>query len=201
MASLVSTADALSYLGLADSGNDFVFNLVVNAASDAVLQALNGDPRSMQVTELHDGNGSNAMGMNRFPITAVASVQINTSDWLQNGDWPYDNSAQTTAYSIPIANLYASDYVIYWNAGKFPRGSKNIAFTYTAGYTTLPSQILMATMFTIKAMWNAVLVDPNATSESYAGVLSQGFWSTGPGSVPPQAINLLTPFMNKFKVT
>jgi len=193
MSDIITLTEAKSFLGISGSDDDFILQLAVSSASDAVIQALNGDPRSFAATETYNGTGSEKLGVNRSPITAVTSISIYA------GDFPYISNPSTPIV-VDLSNVYWTDYAVYWRAGKFTRGVKNVVINYTAGVDPTPNPIKMAALYTMKAMWNARFVDPNATSESYSGVMSQGFWSSGPGAVPPSAISLLNPYMNRFKV-
>ena len=90
---------------------------------------------------------------------------------------------------------------IIWPCGCFPPGIKNVTVSYAAGYATIPGSIQRATLYTLAAMWAASDVDHNASGESYNGVLSQNFWPSGPGAVPPQAIRLLNAYTKKLHAT
>jgi hypothetical protein len=187
VADLFTIADAKAWMGLDpnDTTRDVLLQSLVDAASEACIKEIGHNPLSSQRTEVVNGRGGSGLPLNHFPITAVASVTIN---------------ARTGGTAMPAALYTFDDNLIYCLDGSFPYGIKNITVVYTAGFTTCPAPITLAAKYTCKAFWDARLIDMNSTGESWSEVGGSSFWPTGPGSVPPQAIQLLNLYGSKIKV-
>lgn len=157
-------------------------------ATDAVQSVLERDLAQVSnLTETHDGNGTDFILLNRWPIVSVSSVMLNRQTVLPAGyqqqGWLLDPVNQR--------KLILSGY------GKI-RGVQNIAVTYTAGYDItgsgtppLPGPIKRAILLTAAAMYTAQAADPNLASEQTAGAFSGSFNPNGVGDVPPGARALL----------
>ena len=166
--------------------DDPTFAAIVGAANQAVMDYLNNDPRSQVWTETLNGNGDAVLALNHTPITGLTSIVIDQT------------------YTVDITQVIVDRWSLIWNNGCFNYGRKNIQVTYTAGWADGSSQmsaIQLAVLMTVKAMVSAMDVDPNATGESFAGILSQNFWPTGPGAVPPAARGYLENYVNHFIVS
>ncbi len=180
MADFISLTELKSYIGVTDASEDIILGWMAIAAQEAIISYLNTDPRMIEVTEYLNGNFANRLSPNRTPISLVSSINID-------------------GCAINPTDFYWDDHLVYLRWRYFPKGYRNVQVVYTAGFDQLPTPIKLATLMTAKAMWSGRLADQNATGESFAGVMSQQFWGTGPGSIPPQAANLLNPYRKVFK--
>jgi hypothetical protein len=177
MADLVSLAEVKAVLQITDTANDAALNFAISAASNAALRFMGWDPRLRTVTEYFDGNNRNFLALNQTPIRNISSLVVDA-----------------TCQPLDPSQFYWDDYSVYLTCGAFWRASKNVQVTYTGGYDPLPAEIGLAVIQITTAMWTGIQADQNATGESYAGVMSQQFWGSGPGSIPPQAKSLLMPY-------
>jgi len=171
---LITLAEAKDWLDITDSARDALIATLVTAASDECLHIL-GRRSLLQATrtEALSGGGGPTLPVNGWPIRSLTSVTIDGQS------------------AIPVAQLTFDDHMVIWKQGKFPRGIKNVTVVFSGGEDAVPATVKLATKYTVKAMWDARKIDMNATSESWVGVGGAGFWPTGPGSVPPQAVSLL----------
>jgi hypothetical protein len=185
--SIITADEAKIWLGSPPIDNDAAFTNTVNAANSAVTAVLQWDPTSQLRTEYYSGRGGPALTPNAAPITGLTSISIFLG-------------VNSAALPVDVTQCIIDRWQIIWRGGAFPVGQKNITLVYTAGYLPTSAEmqaIRQATFQTMKAMWVGRGADQNASSESFPGVLSQGFWAGGPGQVPPQARALLSPYCLK----
>ena len=184
MSDLVTAAAASAFMPtLSTQCSPEVWALAISTASEAVIDLLGWDPTQQTVTETYDGTGVNFMVVNRAPITSIASIVV----------WP-----STTP--MDLSQVVTKNRQIISRCAQFCRGYQNVTITYTAGYASIPLALQQATFYTMNAQLQGASADPNATGESYQGVLTRAFWPTGPGSVPPQALQLInnSPDLRRF---
>jgi hypothetical protein len=181
----IGAAKAWLNIDPTDTTRDELLQSLVTAASEEAIKVMGRDPARRARSVIVDGYGGTALPMNHFPISAVESVTINP----QNGAQP-----------LPASDYFFDDNLIYLRHGTFPLGKRNVGISYTAGLAFVPASIQLAVHYTIKAFWDARLTDMNSVAESFEGVGGAGFWPSGPGAVPPQAVNLLMRFYNPVRV-
>lgn len=174
---MLSAAEAAVWL-MSDPADAALLPLVIDAATQALIDMMNGDPRTTDYEEWRNGTGGASQPLNRAPVQRVRKVLLD-------------------GVPLDMADITWDDCILYRKAG-FPRGNRNLKVFYSAGYDDLPPPVRQACLYTVKAMWLARRVDQNATGESFAGVLSQSFWQTGPGTVPPAARDLCRNYIARF---
>ncbi len=173
-----SLADGKSFLGIDDTDSDALLQVMLGAATQAVVDYLCWDPNLHEATERYSGLGVCSMVVNRRDITAVSAIT-------------------TEGYSgvpvqVDLTKIYWSESIVYSRHLAFPRGRRNIVITYTAGLDPMPASIILAAKMTLKAMWSGKDFEQNATGSSVPGIESLSFFPNGPGAIPPQAISYLT---------
>jgi hypothetical protein len=179
---LLGIPDVQAWLNLDGTENEDALEAAVQGASDAVINALGWDPRIQTYTETVDAKGGNALKVRNGYISAV--ISINFLPGAGAPPAPMDMTLITWDDRAPV---------IYGAAG-FYRGRRNYQVVYNSGFVGVPSPILLATRYTIKAMLDGAGADFNATGESYAGVLSRTWNAGGPAVVPPSALSLLVKY-------
>ena len=185
--SIITADEASVWLGSPTVDSDAAFTNTVNAANAAVTAVLQWDPTSQLRTEYYSGRGTGVLTPNASSITGITSISI------------YQGT-NANALPVDVTQCIIDRWQIIWRGGSFPVGLKNVTLVYTAGYLADSAEmqaIRQAAFQTMKAMWTGRGADQNASSESFPGVLSQGFWAGGPGQVPPQARALLAPYALK----
>ncbi len=185
LGNLLNLNDVQGWLALDGTENTYWISAAVDAASDAVLDWLQWDPRSQTVTDLYDGTGGNSLPVLGYPITAVSAIS-----YLYPGCAPQADPMTSISWS-------PKDPMIYNGCG-FPYGTDNVQVTFTRGFATLPNSILQGVRYTIKSMIDGSGVDFNATGESYPGVIAQTWQPGGPATVPVAAQTLMRRFQRKF---
>lgn len=183
MGDFVALETAKAWLGIADTSSDALLGVVIPSVTQAMLDYMDRDPRETTVTERHDGTNNDTLVVNQYPVSAVSAITVD--------DTPLD--------ATQLARVMFDGRFIYWRGGFFPRGPKNISISLTGGIpaadTAALAALQMAALHTLKAMWSARRMEQNATGESFSGVLSQSFWATGPGAVPPAAKTLMANYV------
>lgn len=135
---IVSLAELKAYLKLTTATFDTILG-VIKASVEQFIKNYCHDPfLHSTFTEYYDGNGKSSLIVDRFPITAITEINI--------------DSARTFAAAT---KLDASDIIscdrnnqrgIIEIDGTFSVGVKNVKVVYTAGYATLPADLKMAVM-------------------------------------------------------
>jgi phage gp36-like protein len=123
------------------SSNDTLLQQLLTSASVAIESYCNRDFVSKAYTKTFDGSGGNALVLPDYPITAVASVTVNGQTI------PAAASVTGTGYSFSENTIVLNGYI-------FTRGWANITVTYTAGYTTIPDDLVQACCGTVQYWLN-----------------------------------------------
>jgi hypothetical protein len=98
-------------------------------ASAIIGNFLNRNLLSQTYTEKYSGVGMSSMMLRNWPITAVASLSIDTVAVPPSSDGVYNSGF---AFDANMLNLIGY---------QFTRGKNNVAVTYTAGYASLPEDV------------------------------------------------------------
>lgn len=130
---LVSKEDAKTIHPLADSVPDFWSNVVETMIREHLSAPNLGT--SVEVTEVHSGDGTPVLVVGEPPIMSVSSLLVNT------------------------VSLDANDYIVFEGRiqlknENFPRGNLNIEVTYMSGSVTVPYQIQMTAAAMLAAISN-----------------------------------------------
>ena len=212
MTDLATLAQAQAFVQDSTAASTVWVQAALDAASQAVIDYLGVDPSTQTRTEMISGANTpflfpRASGKGA-PITAVTSITINPALNIPGGcrGWWGLGIGNPTLCTVDITTASFDGGFIYSLLGhKFPRGKRNITIVFTSGYAltpengvpNLPSSITQATLFATKAVFTALGKELNAANESYAGVLAQSFFSSGPGALPPAAKTYLAPYQTK----
>ena len=170
--SFASLTDCKTRLRITDTLSDDELRGIMAAATDALIDVMNRDPRVNDYADTLNGTGVDALPVRHYPIQAVASVTV-------------------AGTALDLDQFAWDDYTVRRLHGAFPRGFRNVVVAYTAGLDPTPRSLKEAYLITVKAMWMARAVNPNSTGESWAGVSSEAWYPTGAGAVPPAARSLV----------
>jgi hypothetical protein len=199
MANLVTLAQAQVWLGDSDPNDAGVLSILVSSASQMAIDFLGWDPADQSYTSYYSGRGTPLLLVREKPVTGVESLlalPALTRGFMKVG--PYDAyEPAVTPITLDTTNIsFFERRVFFTNGQAFPAGKQNIQITYSAGYqpAQMPPAITQAVLMIIKALWMAQEVDPNVASQAFNGVMSQQFWQSGPGAIPPAAKSMLTPY-------
>ena len=140
---LVSLDDTKEYLGLTDDDTDrdnrigYYITVISELADNYTNRAL----LEQEHTEWYDGSGTDRMYLNNYPVSAVTSLVVNPI-W-----WTSEKEIESSDYRlIPEYGIIVYKY-------EFPEGARNVKAVYTAGYSTVPYDLRMATLEYVAQIW------------------------------------------------
>lgn len=116
------------------STDDALLARLITAASSFIESWLGRPVLSADWLELRDGTGGQVLAFANFPVTAVLSLSI---DGLAIPPAPADGTGFGAGYVFTPTELALRGYV-------FTRRSQNVSVTYTAGYDSVPPDIVQA---------------------------------------------------------
>ena len=102
---------------------------------------------SAELAEVHSGDGTDVLFLNKLPITALKNVVILDDDGvttttIDDADFRYDPATG----ELRFAPTVVGDWTY------FPQGFRNITPTYTAGWTVIPGPVQEAVIEVAIAM-------------------------------------------------
>lgn len=130
MSDLTTVAKVKTYGGITVSTDDALLATLVTAASLAVENYLGRTILSASYVAVMDGNGASLLPLPQYPITAISYVKINglaqkvTSSFADGG------------YSFRGRSVYFPG-----EGNVFKCGLGNVEVSYTAGFSTVPTDI------------------------------------------------------------
>lgn len=115
-----------------DTQFDDLLARLISAVSAQFTGEVGRDLSSASATEVYDGHGGKRLTPNRWPITAVSSLTV-------------DGEAIAARASVTGTGYVIDNGTSIVLAGyRFTEGTQNVSLTYTAGYTTMPSDVEQA---------------------------------------------------------
>jgi hypothetical protein len=119
-----------------DTTNDAKLTMFLNAGSAWVESYCERKFESASYTERSNGNATTMLTPRNWPITAVTELRISSDrDWASG-------LVPSTDYAITSDEMN----IQYFN-GLFPIGLDNVRIIYTAGYSTIPNDLVMANLW------------------------------------------------------
>jgi hypothetical protein len=145
---LVILDDVKDVIGIdqAESAHDEKLERMINAASWFCNNYTHRKLKSRALTEYYNGDGTNTLLTNEYPITVLTSV--------------YDDLARAYGADTLIDSgdlvIVPDDlaYSIVYDGGAFLPGLRNLKVTYTAGYTTVPWDLQEAALELCAFYWD-----------------------------------------------
>jgi len=140
---LCALADVKTYLGITNTNQDAVITSLITNASAMIESYCNRVFASANYTETRNGHGGYRMYAANAPITAVSAVTV---DGISVPSAP-----APTGNGLGYGFVFDSD-LIYIRPGvpysgqptAFNKGIQNVTLAYTAGFTTIPSDVNQA---------------------------------------------------------
>lgn len=131
MSSPVAPADLRAYLGADLPDEDDMLQRLLDAAWTAMETWCNRSFASGTYAEMRDGANTDRIMLGQFPVTAVSSVTV--------------DGAPLAAWSAtqPVGYAFDEQSLLYIG-GRFARGRRNVVVTYTAGYASMPADLVQA---------------------------------------------------------
>ena len=181
---LVDLATLKTLLNITNTATDAYFNLVIPQASAIAANYCNNP---FVVEEIQSSywptrdsrpwvvrNGVAPLQLIRWPSISVASV-VETIDQVPttlvlNTDFLEDDARGQ------LTRLDSNGYPCSWRANP-------IVVNFSAGYATVPPNVVSAVVSIVKGMLSARTRDPALRSENIEGVYEAAYWfGSGPGS-------------------
>ena len=144
---LTNLATALAWLGLTTDTGGIVAQLIT-AMSTQIQTFLGYQLASSTYTRNFNGTGGAILLLPDRPVTAVASVMVDGIS-IPSAAIPNDGFVFDTKF------LYLTQSSRFCSA-RFNRGFQNVAVTYTAGYTTIPADLVQACLAWIKTIYDSI---------------------------------------------
>ena len=152
------------YLGITATDQDDLLILMIMAATDFVegqlvgVDEMNGGycnrrfKSTTYASAKYNGHGFRDLFMRQYPITSITTIVI-------------DDTTEFPSGSSTLAELgFYIDTEAYGNiinTGIWPSGDpQNIAITYVAGYSSIPSDLQLATIALVSLRWNSKGTEP-----------------------------------------
>lgn len=174
---------------------------IKHTLTDASLASVVVDSTNITLTvEGGAGNSSNALAKATYTTCTLLVAAINALSGWSAEIYDSDYNALKTAYMqdqqlecaqdegvsqdwqyLSLAHNFASGFVINKDMGEvyypggFSDGFKNICITYTAGYTTVPSDVTFFILDTVKFFWNRKSNDAENISNWRVGDLAMTY--------------------------
>lgn len=113
--------------------------------------------------EEYGGNGQYRLKLRNWPVTALSTLQWNTSSDFANPDW---ETLDTSDYDLERVNQ--NDAGLIFLASGFVKGINNYRVTYTAGYAidSMPHDIRAAAIELVAYMFRKRKATPGMRSET-----------------------------------
>jgi hypothetical protein len=135
----VTLADLKEHLDIdvSDTTKDSLLTNKLNSAWKNIVNYLGQDLTSQTYTEDYDGDGSNTVLLNQFPVISITSVYTDFKRTWQNSPFTPDSTTiiDPTTY---FCDLKTGLLTVFMGSGLFPIGFGNIHIVYVAGYATVP---------------------------------------------------------------
>lgn len=132
---------------VANTDNDVLLTVLVSQVSRRIAEYLNRIiPSNTYTDEKYDGTGYRKLFTLQYPITTLSEIKS------------YDPHSNTDLYTYTVNDEYIlhrdQEYIIKWTG--WQRGTQNFKITYTAGYTTIPPDIVLACNMLVALTFNSI---------------------------------------------
>lgn len=184
---LVELDQVKPFVNVSGVGEDTILTFWINAASWFCNTHTRRELLSRAQTEYYNGDGTNTLLVNNYPITAITHV-------YDDLDRTYGDDTELDSDDL----VYMPDglaYSIVYDGGAFTRGVKNIKAMYTAGYATVPWELQQACL-------EIIIYYYKNTEENRFGVTTR---TAGGGSmtiettqIPKSALEVLDKYKRKW---
>ena len=135
MTLLTTLADVKTYTGATDTSGDPAITALISNASAFIERFCNRTFASTSYTETRNGNNRARMMLNNSPIQSLTSVTI-------------DGAAVPISTGPTVGGYTFDSHCVYLRPGagfdQFDRGVQNVVIVYTAGFTSVPSDVAQA---------------------------------------------------------
>jgi uncharacterized phiE125 gp8 family phage protein len=130
---LATLAQIKEYLEVSNGNDDALLTRLIDVCSSSIEKWCSRVFGVASYVITVDGTGKSYVMVDPFPIISVTSVTVN-------------EQAIPLSTGLTVGGYYfKAPYQIMLRGGRtFPRGSQNVVISYSAGYATLPADIVQA---------------------------------------------------------
>lgn len=160
MADLTSVAAIKTQFGISDTTEDSQLAIWLDAAERAIAMELNRKIvdgihplKEVEVTEYFNGRSMDRIAFSRYPVSAVDSVYLDSRGY--GGQVP-DSFGAEKLLTVGVDYVWDEHYLkrlggdVDWKGDAiWPDAMGSVKVTYTAGYSTIPGDIVHATMLLV----------------------------------------------------
>lgn len=188
---LVGLDNTKIFLGITDNSKDDVIRLMINMATDYIeTQTGRRFISGVNTYEKHDGNGTDQIQLNNFPLITPPNVILEVNNSVDNTDnWEVINADDYFVDTATGVITRTSSFLDFETAGdadevlsevRFSHGKDKYRATYTSGFATVPYDLQYACMTLVGQFYN---------TKAGSGIKSE---SLGDHSITYQDITELT---------
>jgi hypothetical protein len=159
---LTTLADLKTYLGITDTSEDTLLNLLIADGDAAILGYIGRAIEQATLTEYYSGDRTQMLVLRQRPVTAVTSVHVDDSGYAGQAAGAFDSTTEWTAgedfyIRTEVENESNTGELVAIKGpgtftadgdpktwGEWPNGTGNVKVIYTAGYATVPSDLAAA---------------------------------------------------------
>jgi hypothetical protein len=135
MSDFITVAQLNAWLDLPGGATDALCATLISAASQYIRSYCNRDFNSTSYSEIYEGMGRDRLFLGNFPIVSVTSIA-----WLGQTALTAANQVDPTQFAD---GFYFTKREVILTQRVFPSKTP-IAISYTAGYATIPNDIVQA---------------------------------------------------------
>ena len=135
---LTATADIKSMLAITSSAQDTLIALIKEQAEAWVKRFCGRDFVVTSYTEYYDGDGTAFLRVNQRPIVSITSIYSDPARLFEAASLiPSDDIIDEDAKSLRLGHVQLFQY-------KFLKGKLSTKIVYSAGHSTIPTDLSMA---------------------------------------------------------
>lgn len=133
MSNLTTLANAKQWLGITSPDSDSLLERLISAASDYIQTWLNRDIALASYVSRRDGTGGTRLMLRNYPVVAMSSVVVDGQSV------PFSTDGIRPGYIFNDTSV-----MLVGNGYRFNRGYSNVLISYTAGFSSIPTEIEQA---------------------------------------------------------
>ena len=143
-ANLCTRDNVKSYLGLTGTTYDDVIDLLIPAASEAIENSCGRRFGQESYTEYRDGNGHTRLVLAHRPVSSISGIWDDL-----NRNFSDDFLVDSDDYVLD-----SDQGIVLLLSGTFADGVRNVKVTYTAGESSVPTDVAQACIMLVAAWFH-----------------------------------------------
>lgn len=178
---LCSLTNIKTMLGLTTSAEETLLGLIKAAAEAWAKNYCGRDFLVTSYTEYYDGDHSNMLRTNQRPIVSVTSIYSDPARLFESASLIPASDLVGDAVSYRLGYVELLTY-------KYLRGLKSTKIVYSAGYSTVPTDLAMAVMLIICKQYKVISKKMFAETSQTAGDMTV---TLSPDAFPQDAMKVI----------